>query len=400
MSYLNSTVGETILISGVSDISSLRNLKNVLLSLQTEFLQDGNKFILTGDQKDEFNKRLMLLENEIEGLMKRKINASSGEINGRSLDLSTILNEKENQIVELEKKIQNLEEKLRRSAKRENELEDEIVRLSNASKLTQNPNISKLDLEKLTIGAVQYGQIEAKYAQLRNQMQSFAGLFRGHLEKLRSTGVKFEHEGVLNQLISGENIQASICNGVVNIVETRDKVIEVPTQDARTKHLVHLLATQMKRNFDKYPKLRDECDARLYELFQQELIDVMEADEFDRVVSVVKYIPEVVRVENVYNVNVEAHLKIQFHLRVLIRCLLEELMKLKAKTGAVLDLDEGVIAMIKHEILDLVDVDDILKVFRVVPKIVEVEKIVEKIVEVIVEVPQIVVVERVVEKIV
>jgi len=342
----------------------------------------------------------MLLENEIEGLMKRKINASSGEINGRSLDLSTILNEKENQIVELEKKIQNLEEKLRRSAKRENELEDEIVRLSNAIKLTQNPNISKLDLEKLTIGAVQYGQIEAKYAQLRNQMQSFAGLFRGHLEKLRSTGVKFEHEGVLNQLISGENIQASICNGVVNIVETRDKVIEVPTQDARTKHLVHLLATQMKRNFDKYPKLRDECDARLYELFQQELIDVMEADEFDRVVSVVKYIPEVVRVENVYNVNVEAHLKIQFHLRVLIRCLLEELMKLKAKTGAVLDLDEGVIAMIKHEILDLVDVDDILKVFRVVPKIVEVEKIVEKIVEVIVEVPQIVVVERVVEKIV
>jgi len=337
-----------------------------LLSLQTEFLQDGNKFILTGDQKDEFNKRLMLLENEIEGLMKRKINASSGEINGRSLDLSTILNEKENQIVELEKKIQNLEEKLRRSAKRENELEDEIVRLSNAIKLTQNPNISKLDLEKLTIGAVQYGQIEAKYAQLR----------------------------------TGENIQASICNGVVNIVETRDKVIEVPTQDARTKHLVHLLATQMKRNFDKYPKLRDECDARLYELFQQELIDVMEADEFDRVVSVVKYIPEVVRVENVYNVNVEAHLKIQFHLRVLIRCLLEELMKLKAKTGAVLDLDEGVIAMIKHEILDLVDVDDILKVFRVVPKIVEVEKIVEKIVEVIVEVPQIVVVERVVEKIV
>jgi hypothetical protein len=34
------------------------------------------------------------------------------------MDYSGILNEKENQIVELEKKIQNLEERLRRSSKR------------------------------------------------------------------------------------------------------------------------------------------------------------------------------------------------------------------------------------------------------------------------------------------
>ncbi len=46
--------------------------------------------------------------------------------------------------------------------------------------------------------------------------------------------------------------------------------------------------------------------------------------------------------------------------------------KLKAKTGAVLEIDEGVIGMINKEIMGVVDVDDILKVFRVVPKIVEV----------------------------
>jgi hypothetical protein len=56
--------------------------------------------------------------------------------------------------------------------------------------------------------------------------------------------------------------------------------------------------------------------------------------------------------------------------------------------------------MINQEIMDIVNVDDILKVFRVVPKIVEVEKIVEKIVERIVEVPQIVPVEKIIEKIV
>ena len=40
--------------------------------------------------------------------------------------------------------------------------------------------------------------------------------------------------------------------------------------------------------------------------------------------------------------------------------------------------------------------DDILKVFRVVPKIVEVEKLVEKVVDRIIEVPQVVPVEKVI----
>jgi hypothetical protein len=46
--------------------------------------------------------------------------------------------------------------------------------------------------------------------------------------------------------------------------------------------------------------------------------------------------------------------------------------------------------MIKQEIVDLVNVDDVLKVYRVVPKMVEVEKRVEQVVEKVVEVPHIV----------
>ena len=63
-------------------------------------------------------------------------------------------------------------------------------------------------------------------------------------------------------------------------------------------------------------------------------------------------------------------------MRVLIKALLEELQKLKLRTGAVLEIDEGIVGMINEEIMGVVNVDDILKVFRVVPKIVEVEKII------------------------
>ncbi|CAM5999443.1 unnamed protein product [Sphagnum balticum] len=118
LDYENSH-GQDILISGYSDFGNLRNLKNALLSLQGNFLQEGNHFILSGDQKEEFNKRLFLLEGEIDGLLKRRINVSSGDSTGRVLDYSLLINEKENQVVELEKKIQNFEEKLRRASKRE-----------------------------------------------------------------------------------------------------------------------------------------------------------------------------------------------------------------------------------------------------------------------------------------
>jgi len=139
---------------------------------------------------------------------------------------------------------------------------------------------------------------------------------------------------------------------------------------------------------------------RLTEFFQQEIIDLLETDDFERVVSIVKYVPEFHRVENVYAYSSEKSRKVEFHLRVLIKALLEELEMVKRKTGIVLDIDEGVIGMINQEIMGVVSVDDILKVFRVVPKIVEVEKIIERIVERIVEVPQVIPVERYVEKVI
>lgn len=201
--------------------------------------------------------------------MKRKVNSTTADSNGRVLDYDLLMNEKEVQIVELEKKIQNLEEKLRRASKREGELEDEIVRLTSVIKSIQNPNITKLDLEKCCVGAIQFTSLQEKYDRLRSQLLSFGSIYKTQVDKLRSTGVKFENEATLEQLLRSENLQVSIVSGVATLIETHERVIEVPIQDSRTKHLIHMLAVQMKKYFEKYPKLRNECDTRLYEFFQQ-----------------------------------------------------------------------------------------------------------------------------------
>jgi len=510
--------GDNIIIRGPSDFALLKGLKNALLGLRAEFVGDSTgRLVVEGDKREDFNRRLLLLEHEIDGLLKRRINFSLKDEDGgsRTLDYTNILNEKENQIVELEKKIQNYEERLRRLAGRETELENQIIALTaqvrksedlvkhkndiilaefangqlfkdawnrvkrnvdgakakygadlertvfegvvlptvdeiRADALTKDnavarntniPNIQRLRgnlvtlfkeferllnspdltqvaidraLESFLIGfegsrlretvtqIAERAKNEERYNKLRANFAAAAGLFKNQLDrlKLQYPNARFEFDSGIFDILQGERVDTINVSGVVQVERYTEKTIEVPVQDSRTKHLIHLLASHMKKWFEKYPKLREDIDIRLSEFFQQELIDIIEVDEMDRVVQIVKYVPQVVKVENVYAYSSKKSKRVEFHLRVLIKALLEELEKLKRRTGAVLEMDEGVLGMINEEIMGVVDVDDILKVFRIVPKIVEVEKIVEKVVERVVEIPQVIPIEKIVEKVV
>lgn len=108
-----------------------------------------------------------------------------------------------------------------------------------------------------------YKSLDEKYDSLKSRFSGFAALMKAHIDKLKTSGVKFEYESEFNNLIKSEGVTTSIINGVVNIVDYRDRVVEVPVSDSRTKHLIYMLAVQMKAYFNKYPKLREECDARL-----------------------------------------------------------------------------------------------------------------------------------------
>ncbi len=278
--------GDTVIIRGASDMAFLDNVKGALLKLKQEFFSGNEKIIITGDKKEQLDRRMLLLEHEIDGILKRKINYTGKDIQGgtRSMDYTGILNEKENQIVELEKKINNLEERLRRASQREADLENEIVRLNNVIKTVNNSTVTRKDIDGLLIGAKETLQIQERFEQLKAQFISTASLIQTEFATLRGKGISFQNESALTRLLADAGVKTSIVNGVLNVTEFQEKIIEVPVQESRTKHLIHMLATQMKAYFDKYPKLRDECDTRLYEFFQQELIDVIEVDELDRVV--------------------------------------------------------------------------------------------------------------------
>ena len=165
------------------------------------------------------------------------------------------------------------------------------------------------------------------------------GIFQAQIDAIKreNPNIRLNVDPKIFEILKDQTISVYKTGGdIVHLERFSERTVEVPVQDARTKHLMHMLAVQMKKFCFKYPKLNEEMDVRLTEFFQQELIDIIEVDEMDRLVEIVKYVPQVVKVENVYAYSSEKSKKVEFHLRVLVKALLEELEKLKRKTGAVL----------------------------------------------------------------
>jgi hypothetical protein len=237
---------------------------------------------------------------------------------------------------------------------------------------------------------------------LRGNFASAASIWKSQVQIVNKKypSERFDFDVEINSLLQRTNVQTHLVSGIETVEVRTEKTVEVPVMDVRTKGLIHLFASALKNLSARYPKILTELDSRVVQFFSQEIIDTIEVDEIDRIVEIVKFVPQTVRVENVYTYSSTKSRRVEYHLRVLVKALLEELEKLKIRTGAILELDESVIAMINQEIMGIVDVDDILKVFRVVPKIVEVEKIIEKVTEKLVEVPQVIPIEKIVEKVI
>jgi hypothetical protein len=169
-------------------------------------------------------------------------------------------------------------------------------------------------------------QAEESYLRLKEQFGAAISIMDSLLKRIKTEVPSFNLtlDSRVFEMLKEHKINVyKVAGDILNLETFSERTIEVPVQDARTKHLLHLLATNLKRLTLKYPKLQAEMDGKLMEFFQQELIDIIEVDEMDRLVEIVKYVPQVVKVENVYAYSSEKSRKIEFHLRVLVKALLE-----------------------------------------------------------------------------
>lgn len=120
--------------------------------------------------------------------------------------------------------------------------------------------------------AIHRRKMEDDYTRLRDQFGVAVGIFQGQIERLQKEGGNFrlDIDARIFDMLKDQKITVfKTSNDIVHLERFSERTVEVPVQDARTKHLMHMLAVQMKKFTQKYPKLVDEMDVRLTEFFQQ-----------------------------------------------------------------------------------------------------------------------------------
>jgi chromosome segregation ATPase len=148
-----------------------------------------------------------LVEHEIDGLLRRRIEYSVKDANGsRNLDYTNLLNEKENQIIELERKILNLEARFKQVGAKENELANQVAQLS--ADLKRKDEIIKLKNDLII----------SEYARSNDLKETIL--------RLRRTWESSRNRGELNNLFDGV------------VVPTEDIRVDSLTRDGATRGAV------------------------------------------------------------------------------------------------------------------------------------------------------------------
>lgn len=79
-----------------------------------------------------------------------------------------------------------------------------------------------------------------------------------------------------------------------------------------------------------------------------------------------------IRVDNVYQYNNKKDQDLIFNLRVLVKSLLEEIDGIRKKYNAEIALDAGLLELMKTHAIEGINVEEILNLYRPLPKIIEV----------------------------
>ena len=92
--FLKYASGGQTVISGSSDYGLLEGLKDAIINLRSDFFSQSGTIVIKGDDRANLDKRFLLFENELDGLLRRRIEYSAKDFEGgtRNLDFTNLLN--------------------------------------------------------------------------------------------------------------------------------------------------------------------------------------------------------------------------------------------------------------------------------------------------------------------
>lgn len=139
------------------------------------------------------------------------------------------------------------------------------------------------------------------------------------------------------------------------------------------QELALLFQSEVRRLIERFPQLKGEISASLADIMKLEIVgEIVEGRSLGWLKQIMERQIQVVTVDNVYKYYSNTDRQVIFHLRVLIKALLEEFDRISKTSGVQIELDEAILCMLRDQILDGCDIADVLACFRPAARICEV----------------------------
>ena len=129
----------------------------------------------------------------------------------------------------------------------------------------------------------------------------------------------------------------------------------------------------------KFPQIKTHLSGQLITIIESDVLgELIQGGSIDRLKQIVVQEVSSITVDNVYKYESSKEREIIFHLRVLIKGLLDEFERAKRTCGIEIELDAGICNLLRDQIIDGVDIEAIIALYRPHRQYIEVPVIVER----------------------
>lgn len=120
-------------------------------------------------------------------------------------------------------------------------------------------------LEEAMRREARYVEVEKELQALKTNFSTAASIWLHQLSQIttRYPRDRFILDAEITRILQKSGVTTFGVNGFATVEVKSEKTVEIPVQDAKTKHLILLLAQSLKRLSGKYPKLLSEIDKEL-----------------------------------------------------------------------------------------------------------------------------------------
>jgi hypothetical protein len=404
-----------VLINGVAEGSeawnsyylTLNDKEKSIIRLENEKIYSDLKIRRLRDRIDELELEVEQLrhsvvatqklgeENKLYSSFYEKLNTLVNNSKRRGADFEALLNE---QVVPLAADFSLNLNALSRTITRDihvsirpsvNALAREFDRLLKEQQFTEDKigeTVSSLLVNFKAAGGIdhmrQQFDLANRTAIAEGNYRNVIALFRNEIDNLKQENPNLktvERIDVLLRRLDAEGVEVVDCKGWMNLVLPELKVIEVGSGDVKLKELIVTLGGEFKKLYESFPELKSHVSAQAGAILQSEVLrELIDGGSLERIKEIVVHQVSEVKVDNVYLYSSTRDSQVIFRLRVLVKVLLEELEKVRKQHGIEVTLDEGILGLLKDQVIDGVDLEAVIGLFRPPCKYVEVPVIVEK----------------------